>query len=273
MKRSIGASRLLGAGGIAAIVFGGMTLLAQTPSGESSSLPDGPAPQKLTFPAQRPTAPASFIGQVTVLEDTPIHVLTNAPINSKRVDENAPLLFTVSEDVTVDGVLAIPRGATVHGAVVKSKHAGVLTGSPELTLKLVSLELGDKTYPIYSSQFKVTGISKTPATEKKAVVGAYAGAIAGGAFSGVSAKDGVQTTTGTGRAASMGAGAAVGAGVGAAVSAATPGPGIWIPSESQIDFSLAAPVTVTPLSAKEAEKLSEGLHKGGPMLYVRGETP
>ena len=98
------------------------------------------------------------------------------------------------------------------------------------------------------------------------------GAIVGAATGSVSAKGGV-SEYGAGRVASMTTGAALGAGVGTMVSAATPGPGIWIPSEAQVDFYLAAPVTVKPVSTKEAARLAQGLHSGGPSLYVRGDTP
>jgi hypothetical protein len=156
--------------------------------------------------------------------------------------------------------------------VIESKKSGVLTGSPELALRLLSLNLGGRSYPLDTYQFKVKGTSKTKPTETKALRGAAVGAIVGSFTSGVSSQ-GAVTTDGSSRVASMTAGAAVGAGVGTAVSAATPGPGIWIPSESQVDFYLAAPVTVTPVSAKEAARLAQGLHPGGPTLYVRGDTP
>lgn len=266
---------LKAAASLAAFAVAAAVSLAQTPAAppaDSSSLSDAPTPNRSLPPSLlRPGASSTAGVYVTVLEDTLIRVRTMAPINSKQADENARFSFTVSEDVKVGELLAIPRGATVHGGVVKSKKAGVLTGSPELILKLDSLDLGGKTYPLYTHHFKVTGTSKTPATETKALTGAYVGALAG-SF-GVSQKSGVQTSSGTGRAAGMATGAAVGAGVGTAISAATPGPGIWIPSESEIDFFLAAPVAILPLSAKETARLSEGLNHGGPVLYVRGETP
>jgi len=227
------------------------------------------APPATQPPTQAQTAPKS---PVTVLEDTLIRVLTNEPMSTNRARDGFPLLFTVSEDVIVGDVLAIPRGATVHGVVIKSKKSGVLTGSPELTLQLVSLDLGGRNYPLDSYQFKVKGASKTKPTETKAIRGAAVGAVVGSFVSGVSSK-GVVAADGSNRAASMTAGAAIGAGVGTLVSAATPGPGIWIPSESQVDFYLAVPVTVTPVSAKEAARLSQGLHPGGPSLYLRGDTP
>jgi hypothetical protein len=203
-----------------------------------------------------------------------IRVMTSEPIDSKRARDGTPVSCFVSEDVVVGDVLAIPRGAMARGEVVRAKKAGVLTGSPELTIKLVSLDLGGRTYPLYTYLFKVTGASKTEPTEKKAARGAAVGAVAGGFVSGVSTKSGVVAPAdGTGRAVSMAAGAALGAGVGTAIAAATPGPGIRIPSEAQVDFYLAAPITVKKVSEKEAARLAEGLRPGGPSLYLRGEAP
>lgn len=58
------------------------------------------------------------------MEDTLIRMMTNAPLSSRQTRVGAPLLFTLSQDVVVDNVLIIPRGATVHGTVVESKQAG-----------------------------------------------------------------------------------------------------------------------------------------------------
>jgi hypothetical protein len=195
---------------------------------------------------------------ITILEDTLIRVRTLEPINSKRAREGSPLIFMLSDDVIVNNTLAIPRGATVRGEVIRSKKAGVLTGSPELTIRLLSLTLGARIYPLDSYQFKVKGISKTKPTETKALRGAEVGTVVGAL---------------SGNPANVAAGAVVGASIGTAVSAVSSGPGIWIPSEAEVDFYLAAPVTVTPVSAKEAARLSQGLHPGGPNLYLRGDTP
>jgi hypothetical protein len=138
-----------------------------------------------------------------------------------------------------------------------------------LTLKLVSLDLGGRSYPLYTYQFKVQGTGKIKPTETKVKGGSVIGAIVGGVFSG-SAKG---ETTAVGKLAGMGTGAALGAGVGAMASAATPGPTLRIPAESQMDFYLASPISVQPVSAKDAARLAQGLHPGGSVLYVRGDTP
>lgn len=257
---------------------------APCPLAAGQALPDAPAPSQSSQQSprlvERPSTPAPTQtsadsapkAPVTVLEDTLIRVMTSEPINSKRVKDGTPLLFTLSEDVTVGDAVVIPRGATVHGLVVQSKKAGVITGSPELTLELTSLDLGGRGYPLYTYQFKVKGTSKTGPTERKALTGAAVGTIAGALVGGVTSKNGTTTEAGAGNPVSMAVGAGVGASVGTVVSAATPSPGVWIPSEEQIDFHLAAPIAVTPVNAKEAARLARGLHPGGPTLYVRDDV-
>jgi hypothetical protein len=210
---------------------------------------------------------------VTVLENTRFSVITNTPIKTTKIHEGEPLLFMLEEDVLVDNLLVIPRGATLHGTVVEVKKAGKLTGSPDLILKLVSLDLGGRRYPLYSYQFKVEGTSKTPPTEEKIKTGAGIGTVIGAVLGGAHDASVNETPSAVGTLAGMGTGAAVGAGVGTVVAAASPGPVIDIPAESQIDFYLASPISVTPVSRREAARLSEGLYSGGPVLYVRGEQP
>jgi hypothetical protein len=207
--------------------------------------------------------------QVTVLEDTLLRVITDTPISTEKMHEGQPLSFTLYEDVLVDDLLVIPRGATLHGVVVQLKKPGKLTGSPDLILKLVSLDLEGHSYPVYSYQFKVEGTSKSAPTSGKVKAGTVIGALVGATLDGTAKAP----ASAAGKLATVGAGAAVGAGVGTVVAAASPAPVIDIPAESQIDFYLAAPMSVVPVSRREAERLSEGLYPGGPVLYVRGETP
>jgi hypothetical protein len=155
--------------------------------------------------------------------------------------------FTVIRDVAVGGVLALPKGATVHGVVseVKKVGAGDLGGSPVLALKLTSLDLGGQSYPLDSDQFKVKGPNKAGQTVGSAV--------------------------GRGVGCAIGAGAGVAAGT--AASAASSGPGVWIPAEALVTFHINSPLTVNPVNAQEAARLAQGLYQGGPNLYRRGPYP
>jgi len=229
------------------------------------------APQQGQYPPYPPANPRIYRtqpgtaydapkGPVTIPEGTLLQLRTSEGLTSKRAKDGEPVQFTVIRDVAVGGVLALPKGATVHGVVteVKNVGSGDLGGSSELALKLTSLDLGGTSYPLTTDLFKVKGPNKAGHTVGSAVGGAVLGAIIGG-------------IAGRGEGAAIGAGA--GAVVGTAASAASPGPGVWIPAEALVTFHLAAPLTVTPVDAQEAARLAEGLYPGGPNLYRRGYYP
>ncbi len=183
-----------------------------------------------------------------------LQVRTAESLDNKRAMEGTPIEFTVIRDVAVNNVLAIPRGATVHGVVTGTKNSGELSGAPELALTLTSLDLGGRSYPLQTDQFKVRGPNKTEHTAGNIIGGALIGALIGG-------------MAGGGGGAAIGA--AAGGTVGTAASAASSGPRAWIPAEALVTFHLSAPVTVDPVSQEEAARLAQGLNPGGPSLYRR----
>jgi hypothetical protein len=208
--------------------------------------------------AQREAREQTARTPVTVPQGTLLQLRTVEPVGSKRAKDGEQVQFTVIQDVYSGPVLAIPRGATLHGVVTEVKKPGQLTGSSELALKLTSLDLGGQSYPIDSDQFKVKGPGKGGRTASNAIGGAMMGSIIG-------------CIAGRGIGCAIGAGA--GAAAGTAASAATPGPGVWIPAEARVDFHLNSPLTVTPVGAQEASRLAQGLYPGGPSLYRRGYYP
>jgi len=228
-----------------------------------------PPPPAYPYPPARPQyAPApprvqayqAPTGPVTIPQGTLLQLRTSEAVGTKRAKDGEPVQFTVIQDVAFGGVLAIPRGATVHGVVseVKTVGSGDLAGSSSLTLTLTSLDLGGQNYPIETDAFKVKGPNKAGQTVGNGLGGAIMGAIIGGAI-------------GRGEGAAIGAGAGAAAGVGA--SAASHGPNVWIPAEALVSFHLKTPLTVTPVNAQEAARLAQGLYPGGPNLYRRGYYP
>jgi hypothetical protein len=191
---------------------------------------------------------------LTVPPGTLLQLRTSEPVATRKAAEGTPVQFMVIADVALGNMLAIPRGAIVHGVVTENKKAGDLGGSPELALKLTSLDLGGQSYPLDTDQFRVKGPNKAGRTVGNAFGGAVLGALIGGAV-------------GRGAGAAIGAGA--GAAAGTAASAATPGPEVWIPAEALVTFHLKAPLTVNPVSPQEAARLGQGLYQGGPALYRR----
>ena len=217
----------------------------------------GYPPQQQYAQAPPPPAYAEPTGPVTVPQGTLLQLRTSEGLDAKHAKDGQPVQFTVIRDVAVGGVLALPKGATVHGVISEAKHVGSgdLGGSSELALRLTSLDLGGQSYPLDSDQFKVKGPSKTGQTVGNAVGGGILGTIIGCAV-------------GRGVGCAIGAGAGVAAGVGA--SAASSGPNVWIPAEALVTFHLNTPLTVNPVNTQEAARLAQGLYPGGPNLYRRG---
>jgi hypothetical protein len=228
------------------------------PYGQNQYPPPPPPYSQPQYAPQQPPPPRYQMprGPVTIPQGTLIQVRTSEPVNSKHAKPGEPIQFTLIQDVTYAGVLAIPRGATLHGVIADVRHPeqGSLTGSAELALQLTSLDLSGQTYPIESDAFKVKGPGKGERSVANTIGGAALGAVIGGIAGG-----------GTGAA----IGAVAGGGTGAVVSAASSGPGVWIPAEALVTFHLAAPVTVQPVSVQEAMRLAQGLYPGGPALYRR----
>jgi outer membrane murein-binding lipoprotein Lpp len=227
-----------------------------------SPYPPQYSPRQPQYAQGPPPAPAYAepTGPVTIPQGTLLQLRTNEPLNSKRAKDGEPVEFTVIRDVAVGGVLALPKGATVHGVVTEAKKvgAGDLGGSPTLALRLTSLDLGGQSYPLDSDQFKVKGPNKAGQTVGSAVGGGILGTIIGCAV-------------GRGVGCAVGAGAGVAAGT--AASAASSGPGVWIPAEALVTFHINTPLTVNPVNATEAARLAQGLYQGGPNLYRRGPYP
>jgi hypothetical protein len=212
------------------------------------------------YPPQQAQAPLSAeppSGPVTLPAGQLLKLRTSEPLDSKRAKVGTPVEFTVVRDVFVKGVIAVPRGAVIEGHVVEDKNAGAVGGRAQLGLQIETLELGGEAYPLTADAFTVKSPNKAGRTAGNAIGGALLGALIGGAVGG-------------------GEGAAIGAGAGAAggtaASAATPGPRVWIPAEALMDFHINAPLTVQPVSPREAQRLAQNAPPPSqrPTLYRRG---
>ena len=243
--------------------------------GQQNQAPQNQGPQSSPYPPQyaqgqpqysnQPNSPyppqyqqpqyAAPRGPVTIPQGTLLYLRTNETVDSKRAKDGEPVQLTVIQDVVSGGVLAIPRGATVHGVITEDKHAGALAGNAVVALQLTSLDLGGRSYQLSSDSFRVKGPNKAGETVGNAVGAGIIGTIIGCAV---------------GRGAGCAVGAGVGVAAGTAGTAASGGPRAWIPAEALVSFHLANPVTVDPVAPQEAARLAEGLYPGGPSLYRRG---
>ncbi len=174
---------------------------------------------------------------VTVPEGTVIAVRLVDAINTAQSKAGDTFRATVSSPVTVGDEVVIPQGADVEGQIVNAASAGHFTGQSALALTLTRLRMGGKSYALRTNNYERQGSSRGKRTAETvgggAGVGALIGAIAGG-----------------GKGAAIGA--AVGAGAGTGVQAVTKGQQIELPSETVLNFALQGPLSVTPVSDRNA---------------------
>lgn len=212
-------------------------------------------PQQGYAPAQQPSVPyyQTPKSPVTIPAGTLIRVRLSEPLDTAHLKDGATFQATAASDVYQGGVLAIPRGATLTGQVVEAKDGGRLGGSATLKLRLTNVNLGGQVFPISSDVWDNKGPNKAGYTARNTVGGALLGAIIGGAV-------------GRGEGAAIGAGA--GAAGGLAASSATNGPRLYLPAEAMVDFHLATPATVQPVSWQEAQRLASSA-PSSPVLVQR----
>ncbi|HWG18217.1 MAG TPA: hypothetical protein VN678_10165 [Acidobacteriaceae bacterium] len=208
---------------------------------------------------------ATTSAPVVILENTPLRVLTTTAISTEHAREGAPLVFMLNQDVVIHN---LPRGAALRGIVVHSRQAGRLKGDSHLEIKLTSLELEGVSYPLYTYRIEVDRSGKGGQTAIDTIGGVEYGALAGAVVAGDKPYASRET-----KLADIGGGAAVGAGVGALAAASSRGEAAVIPAESQIEFYLALPIAVTPVSAQEAARLAREFHPAEPLLHLRSERP
>jgi len=196
----------------------------------SNSAPPPPAgdppPAPDTRSAPPPPAPPH---KVTVEPGVQLAIRLVDAIDTEKNKLGDTFHATLNSPLSVDGEEVVPAGADVTGHIVDLKSAGKFAGQSVLVLQLDSIAVGSRTYNIQTDQYKKQGSSRGKNTAEKvgggAIIGGIIGAIAGG-----------------GKGAAIGA--AAGGGVGGGVQAATKSQQIKLPSETILNFTLQAPVTV-----------------------------
>ena len=185
---------------------------APAPSAAPSTPPPPPPPQKVTIPSGTTLA--------VRLVDT---------IDSERSQAGQTFHATLDSPLAVEGETAIPAGYDVEGHIVNVQSAGKFAGQSLLVLQLDRISAAGKYYNIQTDQYSRRGTSRGKNTAEKVGAGAGIGAIIG-------------AIAGGGKGAAIGA--AAGGGLGGGVQAATKGQQIKLPSETVLNFTLQAPLTV-----------------------------
>jgi hypothetical protein len=221
--------------------------LSSSPSSNSdtSSAPMAamtPPPAAPAVPAPPPPPPPPQ--KVTIPTGTSLAVRLVDTIDSETSQQGQTFHATLDSPLAVEGDTVIPSGFDVEGHIVNVQSAGKFAGQSLLVLQLDRISSAGKYYNIQTDQYSRKGSSRGKNTAAKVGTGAGIGAIIG-------------AIAGGGKGAAIGA--AAGGGLGGGVQAATKGQQIKLPSETVLNFTLQAPLTV--LATNKGP--NEGRHRLG----------
>jgi hypothetical protein len=194
---------------------------------QESAPPEDQPSSAASSPGTPPEPPQPL--KVTIEQGTSISVRLIDSIDSEKNQAGDTFHATLNTPLSAEGSEAIPAGTDISGHVVDVKSAGKFAGQSLVVLQLDSISANGKSYNLQTDQFRKEGSSRGKNTAEKvgggAILGGIIGAIAGG-----------------GKGAAIGT--AAGAGVGAGAQAASKAHQIKLPSETVLNFTLQAPVTV-----------------------------
>jgi BON domain len=192
-----------------------------------------PAPTPVSAPAA-PVAPVTPPPppppqKVTIPSGTALAVRLVDPIDSEKNQIGDTFHATLNNPITVNGDTVVPSGSDLQGHLVDVKSAGRFAGQSQVILQLDSIHSGGQIYNIQTDQYKKQGSSRGKNTAEKTGAGAGIGALIG-------------ALAGGGKGAAIGA--AAGGGLGAGSQTISKSQQIKLPSETILNFTLQAPVTV-----------------------------
>jgi hypothetical protein len=173
--------------------------------------------------------PAAANGAEVLPVGTVLNVRTTQPIVVYSSHVGMRFRAIVDDPVMdVRGHVVVPRGSLATLESVDVQQSSNMKGRDRITLRVLSLHVGDRSYPVTSSYVELKGHSEGRRAARKIGGGAGVGAVVGGLLGG-------------------GTGAAIGATAGGTTGAVVAGSGkthLSVPAESRLQFRLEGPVRI-----------------------------
>lgn len=201
---------------------------ASAPASDSSRAPQvAPAPPEAPAQPAAPAPPAPLV--VPAGTTVSVRMIDSISSETARVGQN--FAASLAAPLVGGDRVAIPKGADATVRVVQVASAGRYSGRSELALTLVNVSYNGVDYPVKTGNYQKQGASRGKNTAEKVGGGAALGALLGAVI---------------GHGKGAGIGAAVGGAAGTVAQTATHGQQVTVPTETKLDFVLAAPLSVSP---------------------------
>jgi hypothetical protein len=181
--------------------------------------------ERVTHPSSSNAAATGW----TIPTGTKLVIRMVDSVNSERNKLGDTFIATLEEPLVQNNIEVVPRGADVRGRIANINEAGRVAGAAQLGLELTQLIVNGIPYSLTTSEYEEVGKSRGGQTAKRAAGGAAIGAVIG-------------AIAGGGKGAAIGAG--VGGGGATAIQVMTKGEKLNIPSETELEFTLRAPLVV-----------------------------
>jgi hypothetical protein len=221
---------------IPSICIAAFSFAACTGTANSDATSSGKETAAAARPAQAP--PVEQFREVTIPVGTTLAASLDESVGSasSRVDE--PVHAHLTSPVSVDGVVALPAGSELSGAVVDAEGSKRVKGRAELAIRFDSVRPanGGETIAIRTSEISREAKGQMKKDAMKVGIPAGVGAVVGGLLGG-------------GKGAAIGAG--VGGGGGAAYVMSQKGPEVAIGRGAALSVKLLEPIKVRVRTSPE----------------------
>ena len=121
----------------------------------------------------------SIVAEKTLPANTQITVRMNDELSSKKNREGDTFYMSVTNDVMVDGYVAIPRGSRAVGTITWMTKKGAFGKSGKMDISINAIEVGESRVPVVGT-FRQEGKGNTAATVGAVVaVGVFSAFVTG----------------------------------------------------------------------------------------------
>jgi hypothetical protein len=106
------------------------------------------SPGASTAPAQgaasaATTAPTTTDGRYMLRDGDDVALAFAQDISSKTAAEGDPVVFTLADDLKVNGVVVAKEGSKAVGEVTRAEHSGMMGKAGQLSIRMDYLKVGD----------------------------------------------------------------------------------------------------------------------------------